>query len=252
MSDLYSSANMASGYAQWRPPVHERVMQRVRDHLQLRAKVTRALDVGCGSGLSTAALEPVAEVRVGIEPAEPMVRYASLVAPRAHAVVGRAEELPFGNQSFQLMTAAGSLNYVDLERFFDEARRVLAHGGHLVVYDFGPGRSFRDSPALDDWYTEFEKRYPFPPASSIDPETLNAGDHAIRRERCEFFETAIAMKPDFYLEYALTETSVAAAVARGVPYSEIRDWCAATLPAVFGGPSREVVFRGYILFMRAV
>jgi ubiquinone/menaquinone biosynthesis C-methylase UbiE len=252
MSDLYSSAAMAAGYAQWRPPVHPRVMQRVRDHLQLRAKVTRALDVGCGAGLSAAALEPVAQIRVGIEPVEAMLKHASAVAPRSHAVVSRAEQLPFAHQSFQLLAAAGSLNYVDLDAFFHEARRVMAAGGHLIVYDFGPGRTFADSPELDEWYAEFELRYPFPPATRIEPETLSADPHALRREGFEKFETALSLTAEFYTEYALTETSVSAAIGRGVPESEIRDWCRTTLPQVFGGRPREVVFRGYIVYLRAV
>jgi SAM-dependent methyltransferase len=252
MSDLYSSAAMAAGYAQWRPAVHPRVMQRVRDHLQLRSKVARALDVGCGAGLSTAALEPVAQVRVGIEPVEAMLKYSSMVAPRAYTVASRAEELPFAHQSFQLVTAAGSLNYLNLDGFFHEVRRVMAAGGHLVVYDFGPGRTFADSAGLDEWYAEFERRYPFPPATTIDGETLSAAAPALRREGFDNFETALTLTPEFYIEYSMTETSVAAAIARGVPESEIREWCRTTIPEVFGDGPRDVIFKGYIAYLRAV
>ena len=50
-----------------------------------------------------------------------------------------------------LMTAAGSLNYVDLEKFFAEASRVLTPEGKLVVYDV--------SPAANEWFDAFMSRY---------------------------------------------------------------------------------------------
>ena len=47
------------------------------------------------------------------------------MAPESHLVVGRAEELPVADGAADLMTAARSLNSVDLEKFCTEASRVL-------------------------------------------------------------------------------------------------------------------------------
>ena len=107
-------------------------------------RIGTALDIGCGSGLSTAALEQVATCCIGIEPTESMLRWAHLAAPSARVAAARAEQMPIASGAVDLITAAGSLNYVDLAAFFPEARRVLATGGRMSVYDFGPGRSLRD------------------------------------------------------------------------------------------------------------
>ena len=88
---------------------------------------------------------------------------------------GAAEAIPVHAGSIDLITAAGSLNYADLDLFFLEAARVLRADGRLLVYDFEPGRSFRDSTALDDWFRAFIARYPWPPheGRELNPEILS-------------------------------------------------------------------------------
>ena len=137
---------MAAGYAASRPPLHRRIVERASVAL---GSPRRALDIGCGAGLSTRALEGLASHCVGLEPAEAMLRWTRGIAPQANFVLGRAEALPFAGRSFDLLTAAGSLNYVaGLDLFFGEAARVLDPRGRLLVYDFRKGRSFPHSEAL--------------------------------------------------------------------------------------------------------
>src|SRR6478752_3918231 len=134
---------MAAGYATSRPPVHPRVIERVYRELGRTTPFQRALDVGCGAGVSTRALTGFAQRCIGLEPAEAMLKWAAPLAPSAHFAVGTAEALPIGDRTVDLISAAGSLNYADLDLFFPEASRVLMPHGVLLVYDFTPGRSFR-------------------------------------------------------------------------------------------------------------
>jgi len=232
MSNLFSSDAMAEGYARDRPAVHPWVIAQVRDRMRNPAK--RALDVGCGSGLSTAALHNTAAHCVGIEPAEAMLGWSSQVAPNAEFAVARAEQLPFATGAFDLVTAAGSLNYCDLAPALREIIRVMTTDGALVVYDFSQGKDFADSPALDQWHTEFKRRYPAPESGP----KLEAGGAP--------FSMSLPYTAESYLKYAMTETNVSNAIARGTPESEIRDWCTAELAKAFSGQTRQVVFNGYI------
>ena len=70
MVDLYSMPGMAAGYATARPPVHPEVIVLVREDLQVTTPLDRGLDVGCGAGLSTKALQLIARNCVGIDPSE--------------------------------------------------------------------------------------------------------------------------------------------------------------------------------------
>jgi len=49
MTSVYDSDRLAAGYAFDRPPVHEQILRSAR----LAPLAGRALDIGCGAGLST-------------------------------------------------------------------------------------------------------------------------------------------------------------------------------------------------------
>jgi len=76
--------------------------------------------------------------------------------PRLSFAAGRAEAIPLRDASVDAIAAAGSLNYADVYRFFEEAARLLTVGG--VSGDLrllhGPG-VFRDSDRLDRWFAAF-------------------------------------------------------------------------------------------------
>jgi SAM-dependent methyltransferase len=251
MNNPFGSTSMAAGYANFRPPVHRRIIELAHTHLQPRAKFRRALDIGCGAGISTKALEGLADHCIGIEPAEPMLQWSAELAPEADFAVGAAEQIPIGGRSIDLITAAGSLNYANLDLFFPEARRILSSTGVLIVYDFQTGRTFPDSSSLDVWFADFISRYPWPPteARTISPQILTQLDSGFRMQGHESFRIPITLTPGFYLEYMMTETNVAFALRNGVPAEEVRSWCAETLRPVWNGVNREVIFKGYFACM---
>lgn len=237
----FESKEMALGYARSRPPLHRRIVEHILPHLP--AAPHRALDLGCGSGLSTHALAPIAAV--GLEPAESMTQLGSTVAPAALGFLcARSEQLPFRDASFDLLTAAGSLNYADLPLAFAEAARVLSRPGALAVYDFSTGR-FSES-----WFERFVDRYPWPrsEARSLDPDLLAtlAAPH-FHRTAFEHFSFELELSRDFYLNYMLTETNVASAARRGIALEEIRAWCDSSLRHAWpvGATEAAVTFRGY-------
>lgn len=250
--NLFALEDMADGYALWRPPVHPLILRECQAALGQSGPVGRALDIGCGSGLSTRALAPYADRVTGIEPGFSMLLRAASAAQAGAAPVPRfaaaeAEHLPFPASTFELITAAGSLNYCEPRLAFPELLRVLRPGGILVVYDFFPGRRMQGSSALGDWYSAFLERYPQPPdhALTLDPERLAALAAGFGRGPHARFEAALPMDLPSYLNYVLTETNVARALQHGESLANIREWCGQTLGPVFMDGSRKVLFEGY-------
>ena len=253
MPNPFGTDDMAAGYATSRPPVHQRVIEQAFQQSGRSGAFQCALDIGCGAGVSTKALTDFAGSCIGLEPSEAMLQWAPMIAPSAAFVVGTAEALPLRSRAVDLIAAAGSLNYADLDLFFPEAARVLTPHGILLVYDFSAGRSFRNAVSLDEWFSSFHQRYP-PPANEareLNPAILSELSCGFHVDAHRQFEIGITLAPEFYLDYVMTETNVAAAVRSGVLQSEIKSWCAETLAPVWNGVEREVLFRGYFACMSA-
>ena len=248
--NVYESPRMAAGYAFNRPPVHSLIIRRVRETLGLAAPVARALDIGCGAGLSTAALEPLARSVVGLEPARAMLTHCRAVAPLAAFVAARAERLPFTSGAFDIVTAAGSLNYVELGMFLPEVARVLMDGGVMVVYDFSAGRRLRDDDRLDAWFGEFERRFPPGPGYDMDARTLPYGGAGLGLTSYAEFDVAVPMTRQAYVAYVMSETGVELAIARGISEAATREWCESSLAGLLGDTPRDVLFDAYLACVR--
>jgi len=185
---------------------------------------------------------------MGFEPAEAMLAHRRSVAPPASFVVGTAA---FADASFDLVTAAGSLNYVDLTVALAEVARVLDRAGTFVIYDFSEGRHARENEALERWFAGFEKRFPWPRGYRplVVPDVPSA-DFDLSLRSYEQVEVPLSLTAEAYARYVLSEVNVDAAVRRGdYTSAEAREWCESTLSDVFTGEI-TVLFQGYVATVR--
>jgi len=244
VTSVYDSERLAAAYAFDRPSVHGEFVRSAG----LTRQADRALDVGCGAGLSTAALVPLARHVVGLEPVAAMLAHRRTVAPQARFVIAAAERLPFPAASFDLVAAAGSLNYASLPRAFAEVARVLSRDGTFLLYDFSPPRRSVSGGDLERWFAAFEQRFPWPPGwQPLDVRELPLGRFGLRLLRYADVEARLTMTFDAYLRYMLSETNAEHAIARGACSAEqVRDWCRQTLQAVFAGHEVTAVIPGYV------
>ncbi|HXC82003.1 MAG TPA: methyltransferase domain-containing protein [Trebonia sp.] len=245
MVSVYDSERLATGYAFDRPPIHEHILRSA--HLDQQAE--RALDVGCGAGLSTAALGSLARQVIGLEPISTMLGHRRTVAPLARFVIGQAERLPFAAGSFDLVSAAGSLNYADLSSALAEIARVLTSDGTFLLYDFSVGRRSVSGNELADWFASFQQRFPWPSDGwqPFDVRESPLVAYGLRLLDYTGVECLLPMTLDSYLRYMLSETNVDNAIARGASSAEeVREWCRGTLEAVFANGEVTVVIPGHI------
>ncbi len=96
------------------------------------------LDVACGTGLMTTAAAQIlggAGTITGLDPSAGMLAVAQAKLP-ARFVQGRAEALPFPDNSFDFLTMGYALRHVtDLQVAFKEFRRVLRPGGKVLILE---------------------------------------------------------------------------------------------------------------------
>lgn len=149
------------------------------------------LDVGCGTGtlLSLMAREPEAELLVGLDYAEEMVRRAGEKfatgehAQKLHAIRGDAERLPFRDATFDIVTCCNSFHhYPHQAEAIRGFRRVLRPGGMLILID-----GFRDNVIgwviFDVAVATAEKNVHHAPWSEVRAAIEEAGFAELRQEK---------------------------------------------------------------------
>ena len=103
-----------------------------------------ALDLCCGTGDVAFALAQSGAKTTGFDFSEPMLAIARARAAKdsrsgqPHFFQGDAQNLPFADHSFDLVTISyGLRNLADFDRGLQEMHRVTRPGGRLLVLDFG-------------------------------------------------------------------------------------------------------------------
>ena len=249
-SRIYNSDRLARFYAQSRPPVHDAICTKLFAALPQGCEVWSALDIGCGAGASTAALARRAMHVTGIDPYLPMLRQARRRLPSATFIQAKADALPAGASSMDLITAAGSLNYTEIDSSLAEVARVLAPNGHLAVYDFSTGRVLPRDVESETRFLSFEHRFPWPAGYALDLARLSYAVHGLALVAIDEFVIEIDMSFDAYLEYVLGETNVEAAVSGGLSEPAARCACAEIFEPLFASGPRTVGFSSVLALAR--
>jgi SAM-dependent methyltransferase len=248
--NFFRFQRVAEGYATRRPYYHPLIMQKIRDRLGLEKPVAHALDVGCGTGLSTVALRLLADRVTGIDGSAEMIAAAQAynTDDRITYRQSPAEQLPFDNGTFELVTVCGAINWIDRARFFPEARRVLKDGGWVIIYDNTITDHVPGCPAYTRWYHEqYLVRYPKPPRDESPFTPSEADAYGFRLVHSEDYTNELQWPLDQYVEFMLTQSNIIAAVDMGgQPLAEARDWMYSTLSARMSEPSTTFVFGGYV------
>ena len=124
------------------------ITNRLARHLKLRPGA-RYLDVGCGTGNYTVALQNLGAQMYGVELASTMLDKARPKSDRVRWIQGNAESLPFRDRSFDGATCTLAIHHIkDTRRVFEEVFRVI-DSGRLVIFT-------ADHAQIDDyWLKEY-------------------------------------------------------------------------------------------------
>jgi ubiquinone/menaquinone biosynthesis C-methylase UbiE len=248
--NFFAFRSSAERYAQGRPYFHPTVIRRIKERLSLTIPFQRALDVGCGTGLSTIALKEIAERVVGIDSSAEMIGLASADSNTEYQLAN-AEHFPFGDQAFDLVTVSQAIHWFDRAGFLRETRRVTRTEGWLIVYDNYFAGS--DNGAFNVWHEEsYLKRYPSPPrawAAFAAEDAEQAGFHLMGDE---VIRNTISFSVDGLIDYFTTQSNIIAAVEEGdESITETRAWLKENLGCFFeGGSMHDFLFTAPIWYLQ--
>jgi|LGOV01.1.fsa_nt_gb ubiquinone/menaquinone biosynthesis C-methylase UbiE len=98
--------------------------------------VGKILDVGCGDGYITSLIFKKFEDVVGIDISKKAINFAREKNQGAKFVVGTCTNIPFSDESFDIIVASEVIEHVsynDGKVFLKEARRVLTPKGKIII-----------------------------------------------------------------------------------------------------------------------
>lgn len=159
------------------------------------------LDMGCGTGNYSAALQSVARNVIGIDASMGMIGQARTKSPALQLVYGNVMSLPFDSQTFDGAFTIQVLHHIkNKEVFLKGACRVLRKGAYLAIHSCSHSQ-----------LRAFWCHYYFPKGLELNlariPDTdeiasllREAGFSDIGVEICYEDDVIVLNKPEYYLE----------------------------------------------------
>lgn len=140
---LFEHTVHAHLYSRYRPTYPKAVISAITNYItQSGGSLGLALDVACGSGQSTFYLKKNFKQVVGVDISKAQIEEANSKCKAENIAniefrVGNGLDLPFENESVDMVTIAQALHWLDSDKFFAECKRVLKNKGCLAVYGYG-------------------------------------------------------------------------------------------------------------------
>jgi SAM-dependent methyltransferase len=229
-------------YHHGRPYHHRRTLERILEAVPVRRGI--AVDVAAGTGLSTRALAALGFDPVGVEPVPAMLALARHATGLPFAV-GTGEALPVAGHVASLVTVSSAVHWFDQQRFFTEARRLLAQDGVLMLYDHAAVH-LPDDERFAEWLrTDYVARYPAPARGTITGAT--GEPDGFRRCFHDTWVDTVVFTHEGLVTYLMTHSNVVEAIESGREAEDaVRSWLSAATAQYFS-TSRERPFGFYVL-----
>lgn len=250
---------IAQGYRR-RPFLHRQVIERFQREVTSRT-FEQGLDIGCGAGLSAKALKLICRHVTGIDVSAEMILAAKEVCGNEEDfefMAGQAEKLPAFAQKFDIVTAAGVDQWVDMPLFLKGLWDKMNSRGYLLVYDFCISDKMKGCTAYTTWwYDVYLKAFPRPYRN----EAVWTGEAVAQ---CGFwmmdqvqYEMAYEFDLDSFIEFMMIQSNVNAKIeGEGRSTAETAEWFRQSAGPLFQegdgeqGALRTLLFTGYSWYMQ--
>ena len=249
--NYFAHASAALRYASSRPYFHPVVIERIKTHLKLEPPILKALDVACGTGQSSLALKAICQNVTGVDVSPEMLEFARQNSG-IEFLESAAENLPFEDSSFDLLTVSNAFHWFDRSQFLSEASQVLKKNGWLIVY-FNAWRSkmLENPEAFKLWADMHFKRYPTPPRDNKPMTESEASSCGFGFDPIEIYENSVVFTLESCVNYLSTQSNMIAKLEHGaLNLEDALNQIRAELEPIFPGDHATFGFGGWIWYLQ--
>jgi ubiquinone/menaquinone biosynthesis C-methylase UbiE len=248
----FSHVTAAERYARGRPYFHPITIQNLVS-ASGKTHFRHALDVATGTGLGAKALLEVCDHVTGSDIAPEMLEFARTTAPNATLLESPAENLPFPEANFDVLTTFLAFHWFDKPRFLREAKRVLEPGGHLMICNHHFTSELQEKPEFKTWMTDFYANYPALPRheSKFDfKDAVQLGFELIDQTQ---FDHSFSMNAEEFALYISTQSNIIAKVEQGAERLEdVLETIRSGADQFLGGARGNMGFRGVTQILKSI
>lgn len=244
----FDDKRIAHGYASDRPWLHKSVIERLKYDLNITKSFHNGLDVGCGAGLSTKALKLICDNVTGTDISGEMIQVCSDTydASEFTFYAAKAEESLLPKMPYDIVTAAGVINWVDKDAFLKNMSLVMGKNAILIIYDFWISDKMLQNDAYTEWFHNlYLTNFPKPPRNEeVWRQSDMPEEFIIRKQVTYQIKHEFAL--DSFIRFMMTQSNVNAQIQNHQKSeSEIYDLMKQTLSPIFHGINQTLIFDAY-------
>lgn len=244
---------IAQGYKD-RPFLHKQVIERFQKDVTDQS-FFRGLDAGCGAGLSSKALRRICRHVTGADISEEMIKAARETYGNEEGydfIVSRAEEIPSAEEGYDIATAAGMVQWVEMGAFLQNFKKIMREDGYVLIYDFCISDRMKGSRDYSEWWHEvWLKEFPKPfrnESAWTDTDVRQYGFSMLDQVQ---YELEYDFDRDSFLRFMMLQSNVSAKIeGEGRNKEEVKKWFERFLTPIFGGEKKTLIFTGYSWYMK--
>lgn len=250
--NYFETQSAAQRYEKGRPYFHHHSIAKIKQHLGLKKSLGKALDIACGTGLSSKALLEIAEHIYGTDLSDQMLLH-SYTHERIHYQKAPAEEQPFESNYFDIATVSSGVHWFDIDRFLIEAHRVLKPKSWLILYENHFISEMQGVNEFCLWFPEvYCKKFPSPPRQNNYAWTNeNLSNKHFRLDFEDQFKNEVELTKEELIVYFTTQSNITSAVENNLAtYAEVEHWLDQELSPFFANTTRKINYGNWIKYLQ--
>lgn len=248
----FDSKRIAEGYKE-RPFLHKQVIEQfLKDSLEQQYQ--NGLDVGCGAGLSAKALKMICRNVTGTDISPEMIAVAQEICGEEGYTFFpcKAEEVPHPDVPYDIVTAAGVVQWVDRDAFLRNLHRIMCPDGEVLIYDFCISDRMAGCEAYTAWWHEqYLKEFPKPYRNEQVWTQADVEPAGFRMVKQIPLELSYEFDLDAFVKFMMIQSNVNVRIEGNERSADqVRRWFYETLADIFASGKQTVFFTGYSWHLR--